>query len=92
MFGSLEAALAHFADETRVFIGGGAAVYEAALSIADRLELTLVEGSHSGDTYFPVYAHLIGPVFAEVASDHHDGFRFVTYERQPRLSPSGQPE
>ncbi|MEM6784295.1 MAG: dihydrofolate reductase [Bacteroidota bacterium] len=89
VFGGLEAALALLADETRVFIGGGAAVYEAALPLADRLELTLVDGSYSGDTYFPAYAHLIGPVFAETASDHHDGFRFVTYERQTGLSPSG---
>lgn len=92
VFSSLESAFAHFAKVERVFIGGGAAVYKAALPLADRLELTLVDGSYSGDTYFPPYAHLIGPVFAKTASDHHDGFRFVTYERQTRLSPSGQPD
>ncbi|MEO1077851.1 MAG: dihydrofolate reductase [Bacteroidota bacterium] len=83
VFDSLDAALAHFADAEQVFIGGGAAVYAAALPIADRLELTLVEGTYTGDTFFPPYAHLIGSVFAAAATDHHDGFRFVTYLRRP---------
>ena len=47
----------------RVFIGGGAAVYAGAWRwprLADRLELTLVEGDFAGDMFFPPYRHLSG--------------------------------
>lgn len=95
VYGSLEAALAAFAGRERVFIGGGAQVYAAALPLADRLELTLVEGAFEGDTYFPPYAHLVegpGAPFRLAASEAHaaevgrDGrpvpaFRFETYVR-----------
>jgi dihydrofolate reductase len=80
-YASIDAAMNALADEDRVFIGGGEAVYEQFLPKADRLELTLVEGRYDGDTYFPEYEPLIGDVFEVTAEDTHDGFRFVTFER-----------
>jgi dihydrofolate reductase len=80
-YASIDAAMDAVADADRVFIGGGAAIYEQFLPRADRLELTLVEGDYEGDTYFPPFEHLIGDVFEEVGVDARDGFRFVTYER-----------
>lgn len=69
----------------RVFIGGGASVYEAFLERADRWELTIVEGQHYGDTYFPPYEHLLGGTFEITATEKHPEsdppFRFVTAER-----------
>ena len=79
---SIEAALDALADDDTVFIGGGAAVYEAFLSLADRMELTLVEGDYEGDTYFPPFEHLIGVAFDVAEEELHDGFRFVTYVRK----------
>ncbi|MFN3596063.1 MAG: dihydrofolate reductase [Rubricoccaceae bacterium] len=97
-FRSLADALAAFADAPRVFIGGGAAVYAAALAgeppLAHRLELTLVEGDFSGDTYFPPYAHLLaenGGPFAHVGTEAYapeagrPGYRFETYARPPAI-------
>ena len=104
VYSSIPAALDAFARSERVFIGGGAGVYGSVLGadpgsspgqapgeiLADRLELTLVEGEFSGDTYFPPYAHLLaengGPfeLTAEEAHPAEDGrpaFRFVTYVR-----------
>lgn len=91
---SLPDALEALAGAERVFIGGGAAVYAAALAgtppLAHRLELTLVEGEFSGDTYFPPYAHLLaehGGPFVRTAVEVHapegdrPGFRFETYVR-----------
>lgn len=78
---SVDAAMKAVADEDRVFIGGGEAIYEQFLPKADRLELTLVEGKYEGDTYFPRYEHLVGDVFEITDVDTRDGFRFVTYER-----------
>ena len=79
-FSSLDDALEAFAHTSRVFIAGGGEVYAAALDRADRMELTLVEGDYSGDTYFPPYAHLIGTRYAKGAVEDHGAFRFETYQ------------
>lgn len=90
VFGSLEEALAALAGRERVFIGGGASVYAAALPIADRLELTLVEGDFEGDTRFPPYEHLLGTEFELGAREAHEAegetpaFRFETWVRAGR--------
>lgn len=80
-YASTDEALEAAADEPVLFIGGGAGVYEQFLERADRLELTLVEGHYEGDTYFPAYEHLVGPVFEKTAERPREGFRFVTFER-----------
>ncbi len=80
-YDSIDAAMDALSDEDVVFIGGGEAIYRQFLPKADRLELTLVDGTYEGDTYFPPFEHLIGDVFEETAVDERDGFRFVTYER-----------
>ena len=81
VYTSLTDALDAAADAERVFIGGGATVYEQVLPHADRMELTLVEGHYEGDTYFPSFEHLVGEVYEVTAEEPHEGFRFVTYER-----------
>lgn len=93
VYNGLEDALAAFADRPRVFVGGGASVYEAALDHADRLELTLVEGDFEGDTFFPPYRHLVEgaeAAFERIAAERHPAegavpaFRFETFVRQNR--------
>lgn len=79
-FTDVGSALEAASGSERVFIGGGATIYEQFLGRADRLELTLVEGEYEGDTYFPEYEHLIGTAFEKTAEERHEGFRFVTYE------------
>lgn len=81
-FPSIEAALDAVKGDPILFIGGGATVYEQFLSLADRMELTLVEGDYEGDTFFPEYEHLVGRVFEVAEVDERDGFRFVTYVRK----------
>ena len=81
-FSSVEDALEALKNETIVYIAGGAAVYSALLERADRLELTIVKGDYQGDTYFPPWEHLIGPVFALVERQTREGFRFDTYKKR----------
>lgn len=81
-FSSVEAALKALRYETIVYIAGGAAVYESFLERADRLELTIVEGDHEGDTYFPEWRHLVGPVFSLTERQDHEGFRFESYKKR----------
>ena len=84
-YSSLDDALAAFADRPKIFIGGGASVYEEALAIADRLELTFVEGDFEGDAFFPPFDHLIGETFERKDSRSYPpdngrpGFRFETF-------------
>ena len=74
-----------------VFIGGGAHIYGLVLGDpprADRLELTFVEGTFTGDTHFPPYRHLLadagGPFVRTFLEAHppageRPGFRFETF-------------
>lgn len=79
VYPTLEMALGSVAHEERVFIGGGARVYKQFLPVADRMELTLVEGEFEGDTYFPPFEHLVGTRYRVEHVEPHEGFRFVTY-------------
>ena len=79
---SVDAALAAVAGAERVFVGGGASIYAHFLSVADRMELTLVDGDHEGDVFFPPYEHLVGPLYEVTETEEHEGFRFVTYVRR----------
>lgn len=60
------------------FIIGGSMVFEQALPLADRLELTLVHRVVEGDVYFPP----IGSGWKETARNDREGFSFVTYVRK----------
>ncbi|MEO0406165.1 MAG: dihydrofolate reductase [Cyanobacteria bacterium P01_A01_bin.135] len=77
---SLEAAL-HSASPRR-FIIGGATLYSQTLPLADRLELTFVEGQYEGDTLFPPYQAALAHTFERTAIEPHQGFRFETYRRR----------
>ncbi len=46
-------AMALRAGQTEVFIIGGAAIYELALPLADRIYLTEVDAAPDGDAFFP---------------------------------------
>ena len=87
---SLEAAIAsaeaHATSlDEPLYILGGAAVYEAAMAIAGRLDLTLVDAEIEGDTVFPDFDR---SCWIEVESTEHPAdeshayaFRVVIYER-----------
>ena len=81
VYSSLDDALEAFAEAEQISIGGGATIYEQTLPIADRLELTLVEGDYEGDTHFPPYEHLLGTEFELANREDRDGFRFETWVR-----------
>lgn len=84
--GSMEEALA-IADARGedVFIAGGADVYRQALPLADRMELTEVDISPQGDTWFP---EVDWSQWRETAREPHQGFAFVSYQRKTRTEDS----
>lgn len=81
---SLESGLALAAADETVFIIGGADIYRQSLPLADRLEITEVELSPEGDSWFPeipaaewqLTAKKIPPVSSGT------GFAFLTYRRR----------
>jgi len=82
---SLEEALSIAAGDPRIFIIGGGSVYEAALPLADVLEITQIDATaKEADTYFP----MIDPELWETTeatqwnTGHDPGYRFVTMHRK----------
>jgi dihydrofolate reductase len=77
---SLEAALKSAGD---VFVIGGGEIYRAALPLADRIELTEVQGAFEGDAHFAFDR----AEWREVAREDHQtpeglGYSFVTLKRK----------
>lgn len=65
-----------------VFVIGGGFVYSQYLPKADRLYLTLVEGSYEADTYFPDYSQFT-KVVSEVSGESVNGYkyRFMIFDK-----------
>src|SRR3989344_2361863 len=62
---SLEEALGLVQNEDEVFIIGGGEIYKEAIDMADKLYLTVIEGSPEADTYFPDYSDFKKVTFEE---------------------------
>jgi dihydrofolate reductase len=69
--------------EGDVFVAGGAAVYEAALPLADEQLISEVDLEPAGDTFYPAYDPAEWPV---ASRDHHDGFDVVRRVRKARTA------
>ena len=68
-----------------IAIIGGSGVFADSLALADRLEITLVHATPTGDTYFPPIDDSIWRqtrcVRQEAASEDDADVSFITYER-----------
>lgn len=78
---SISEALEQILTEEKGFVVGGSQIYAQFLDRADTLDLTLVEGTHEGDTFFPPYEHLLGSQFERVTQEVYPTFSFETYRR-----------
>ena len=85
---SVQAALDLVQEAPKVFVIGGAQIYEAALAQADELLLTEIDRDYEGDTAFPAWDRA---QFEEVqretiraAAPNDFDISFVTYRRRPR--------
>ena len=80
---SLEEALALAGDVPRVFVIGGAAIFDRALPLADELELTEVDAEFAADTFFPPWNRA---EFRQTSCESHatpEGlvYRYASYRR-----------
>ncbi len=67
-------------NDPKIFIIGGASLYEFGIPFADKLELTFVDGKYDGDTFFPPFFR-IGD---EITFDEHNSFTRTEFEYPPR--------
>jgi dihydrofolate reductase len=84
VFPSLAAAIEHCFAYQKIFICGGASIYREALSLADRIELTLIRQNYEGDAFFPE----IDARWTKINSVDFDTFSFVSYVRGRNIQPS----
>lgn len=77
---SLEAALAAITSE-EVFVIGGAQIYAAALPLAQRLYLTLIDHPVEGDAFFPEWREQGFRLVDEQKRTEPFAFRFTRWER-----------
>lgn len=66
------------ADGGRVFIAGGASIYEQGLPLADRMYLSIIHGEFEGDTYFPEFDKRLWTIVRE---ENHERYDFYEYAR-----------
>ena len=68
--------LAEQKDTNEIFIIGGGQIFEEAITIANKLYLTLVEGDFDGDVYFPEYQSLFTKVISQSKHQSH-GYKYT---------------
>ena len=82
--GSLDDALTAVPDDEAVFVIGGAAVFAEALPIADRIYLTRVHATITGDVLFPPLDtrrwHVVSEERHAADTDHRWAFSFRVLE------------
>jgi dihydrofolate reductase len=78
-------ALAKARGEQEAFVIGGADIYAQALSIADRMYLTLVEAAPEADAFFPAFDEKDWELTEELSfapdEKHPHAMRFVTLQK-----------
>jgi dihydrofolate reductase len=82
VFSDLETAISEARYEhpdTELMIIGGASIYEQALTLVDRMYLTIVDQDVKGDASFPAFDE---NAWTETALEKFDGYSFRTLERK----------
>jgi len=82
---SLEDAIDAAKSDKQPFIIGGGQIYEQAMNLADKIELTRVHEDFEADAFFPEIDTTVWKethnVFNKKDTDHDYEFSFITYER-----------
>ncbi|MBE9056065.1 dihydrofolate reductase [Sphaerospermopsis sp. LEGE 08334] len=68
-------------ETEEIFIAGGEQIYTQAMEFANKLYLTIVEGSFEGDIYFPEFSNFGKLTKEEKLQENGFRFKFVEIER-----------
>ncbi len=75
--------LAREHETEEVFIIGGASMYKQCLPLTERLYLTLVQGTHEADTFFPEYTEFSRIISREQGESSAYQYTYFILERKP---------
>jgi len=67
--------------ECEIFIIGGGQIFQQALPLANKLYLTIVEGDHNCDTFFPDYSEFKKVIHEESKESEGHKYKFLELER-----------
>jgi dihydrofolate reductase len=83
---SLEAAIMLTKEDARSFIIGGGEIYQQAMEVANKIELTRIHESFEADTFFPdinlTHWKLINEEYHPKDERHQYDFTYLTYVRR----------
>lgn len=68
-------------EKKEIFIIGGGQIYEQAISLADKLYLTIVEGNFEADTFFPDYSQFKKVTFEQSGESGNFKYKFLDLVR-----------
>lgn len=83
VYNDMNEIISDYKDGGEVFIIGGGEIYKLFLPHIQRLYVTVVDGEHKGDTYFPPYPDELWSKFFE---ERFDGYRYESWIRKKKLS------
>jgi len=83
IFHSLQSAIEYCSGYEKIFICGGETIYRQALSLADKIELTIIHKQYEGDAFFPA---IDSACWMPVKIVNFDTFSFITYTRTKKTS------
>lgn len=66
----------------KIFFAGGVEIYRTALTLADQLSISWIQGEYAGDTYFPEYDP---KEWQRVKQHDYTSFRHVLYRRKRQM-------
>lgn len=64
-------------DQNEIFIIGGGQIYEQGIKYADKLYLTIVEGSFEADTFFPDYSRFNKVIYKKEGQNSQYQYTFL---------------
>lgn len=80
-FSKIEHALIALSNEPVVFLIGGGQVYSQMIDLCEKMYITEVHGTYSGDVFFPEYRDQIGKKWIEISREAYPTHTFVEYIR-----------
>ncbi|MBI2611968.1 dihydrofolate reductase [Candidatus Gottesmanbacteria bacterium] len=64
-------------EKEEIFVIGGGQIYNQAINLADKLYLTLVDGTFAADTYFPNYSRFKKVLFKKKGITDSLNYKFI---------------
>lgn len=68
-------------SQNEIFIIGGGQIFEEAISLADKLYLTVVKGDYGADVFFPDYSDFHQKTFEQKGTSEEYEYTFLELER-----------